>query len=52
MYELLIIWSDGDREIWNYNSYETAEKAGMDMKQVFGNQIEWYGVKEAPYILA
>ena len=51
MYELLIIWDDGKREVYNYKTYEEAEKAGEGCKMAFGNQISWYGVKEVNYIV-
>ena len=45
-WELVVIWSGStDKAIFTYDSQEEAEKAGDDFKFVFGNQIEWYGVR-------
>ena len=41
MYELVIIWTAGDRNI-----YEDATQAGEHMRMAFGNQIEWLGVRK------
>lgn len=46
-YELVVIWSDGNKETFKFYSYKEADNTGYNMKLVFGNQIEWYGVREA-----
>lgn len=43
MYELVIIWSDGGRQIYGgYDTEQDAEDAGAGMKIALGNQIQWY----------
>lgn len=45
MYELVVIWVDGSKEIHTYETKEKAEKAGNGYKMAFGNQIQWVGVR-------
>lgn len=45
MYELVIIWTDGDKDVTQYATEEDAEKAELNMKMAFGNQIEWSGIR-------
>ena len=45
-YELVVIWSDGQKEIHEYPTYEDAENVGRGYKIAFGNQVEWYGVRK------
>lgn len=45
MFELVIIWFNGEKDIYGYETEADAEKAGRNMKMVFGNQIEWYGTR-------
>lgn len=47
MYELVIIWQDGDKEIYQYDTEDRANRAGREMRFAFGNQISWYGVRKA-----
>lgn len=44
-YELVIVWSNGDKDIYEYDTKEKATSAGDGMKMALGNQIEWYGVR-------
>ena len=44
-FELVVVWSDGNRDVYGYEDRESAEKAGDGMRMVFGNQIVWYGVR-------
>ena len=46
-YELVIVWFNGDKDIYAYESREDAEQAGAGMKMALGNQISWYGVRMA-----
>lgn len=47
MFELIIIWDDGRKDICGgYADQETAETAGQGMRMAFGNQIAWYGVRK------
>ena len=45
-YELIVIWSDGDKEVYAYRNREKTERTAQEMKKVFGNQISWIGVRE------
>lgn len=44
-YELVIIWFNGDKNIYTYESREAAEQAGAGMRVALGEQIAWYGVR-------
>lgn len=44
-YELIIIWLTGEKEIYEYNTREEAEKAEQGYKMAFGNQISWTGIR-------
>lgn len=46
MYELVIIWDNGDKDVYEYSTLEEAEKAELGMRTAFGNQIEWTGINE------
>ena len=45
MYELVVVWGTGEMDIYEYTTEEEAEKAGQNMKMVFGGQISWYGTR-------
>lgn len=45
MFELVVVWYDGSKNIYEYDSLEKAEDAGDNMKMAFGNQITWYGTR-------
>ena len=47
MYELVVIWSTGEKEVYTYHTEDRAEKAAQDMKMAFGSQISWTGVRRA-----
>lgn len=49
MYQLIVIWETGEKEIYDYVSREEAEKAELNMRMVFGNQIQWTGINERRY---
>ena len=44
-WELVVVWSNGDKDIYEYDTEAQAEKAGRGMKMGNGNQIEWYGTR-------
>lgn len=46
MYELVIIWENGDKDIYEYDTQERADRAGAEMKFAFGRQISWYGTRK------
>lgn len=45
MFELVVIWSSGEKDIYEYQTEERAEAAGKGMKLAFGNQIAWFGTR-------
>lgn len=47
MFELVVIWETGEKEVFAYKTEERAERAGREMKKVFGNQISWTGTRKA-----
>ena len=46
VYELVIIWTNGDKDIHVYTTREKAERAEINMRIAFGNQIEWSCVRK------
>lgn len=47
MWELVIIWDDGQKDISTYTTEHEAEKAAQGMRMAFGSQIQWTGVRRA-----
>lgn len=47
MYELVIIWSDGEKTIEVFDTEEQALKGADNMRFAFGSQIQWVGVRKA-----
>jgi hypothetical protein len=45
MYELVIIWDNGDKDVYEYPTREEAEKAELGMRIALGNQIAWSCVR-------
>ena len=45
-YELVIIWDDDEKQVYEYGSREKAEQGGRNMMMAFGKQIAWYGTRE------
>lgn len=45
MFELVVVWDDGSKNIYEYASEEEADQAGDNMKMALGNQIAWYGTR-------
>ena len=45
MFELIVVWYDGSKDIFEYDTREQAETAGHNMTMAMGNQIFWYGVR-------
>lgn len=43
-YELIVIWEDGEKQIYNYDTDIEARKGADNMKMCFGNQIAWTGI--------
>lgn len=48
MYELVVIWDDGEdtKQVYDYEKKYLAKKAERDMRMAFGNQIKWIGVRK------
>ncbi len=45
-YELVVIWSGNpEPDVMVFDSEDEAERAGDNFKFVFGNQLEWCGVR-------
>lgn len=44
-YELVIIWADGEKSVYEYASREEAERGESGMKMALGNQISWSGIR-------
>ena len=45
-YELIVIWDDGDKETFVYDSRKQAEDAERNVLMAFGRQITWTGINE------
>lgn len=46
-YELVIIWSNGEKNVYQYPTRDEAEIGEKNMWMANGNQIEWSGVRRA-----
>lgn len=46
MYELVIIWYTGEKQIYKFDDRDRAYDAMDDYKMIFGNQIQWMGVRK------
>ena len=46
MFELVIIWDTGEKDVYTYNTEIEAETSGKNFKMAFGNQISWFGVRK------
>ena len=44
-YELVVVWENGDKDVYEYDSMIQAESSGEGMKMALGDQIAWYGVR-------
>ena len=47
-YELIVIWSDGTKDTYGYDTREQAYAGARNLYTAFGRQIAWTGVREAP----
>lgn len=45
MYELVIIWSTGEKEVCRYDTESRAMEAGEGMQMAFGAQVSWWCVR-------
>lgn len=46
MYDLIIIWADGERESYAFRSREEAEQAEHNYLLAFGHQVEYVTITE------
>lgn len=44
-YELVIVWDNGDKDIYVYPTQQKAEEAEDGMRMALGNQISWSCVR-------
>ena len=44
-FELVVVWENGDKDVYTYDTEAQASEAGDGMKVAFGDQIEWYGTR-------
>lgn len=44
-YEVVVVWNDGQKEIFGYETEEKAESIKAGMYKAFGNQL-WAGVRK------
>ena len=47
MYELIVIWNSGEKDIFKYSTLERAAQTERGYKKAFGNQIQWTGIIRA-----
>ena len=45
MYELVVVWNDGNKEIYAYTNRTEAENGKRNMEMAFGSQV-WCCVRE------
>lgn len=45
-YELVVVWEDGTKDIFEYDDYQGAAQGADNFKMAFGNQVQWCGVRE------
>lgn len=46
VWELVIIWDNGDKDIYKFRTEEEAVRGGKNLKMAFGNQIAWHGIRK------
>lgn len=46
MFELVIVWSTGETNIYEYETREDAEQGGENFLLAFGLQVSWWGVRK------
>ena len=45
MFELVVVWSDGTKSIYEYASDDEAYAAGERMRYALGYQVAWFGTR-------
>lgn len=43
--ELVIVWWNGEKNVWQYENEEQAEEVAKGMKIALGEQVSWYGIR-------
>lgn len=43
-YELIVIWDDGSKDRYNFNTEDEARRCEFNFKQAFGRQVSWTGL--------
>ena len=43
-YKSVIIWSTGEKQVYEYETYTDAVNGEDSMRMAFGNQIQWSGI--------
>ena len=46
-YDLIVVWANGDKETYRYDTQELARRAAQNMYTAFGRQIAWTYIQEA-----
>lgn len=46
MFELVVVWYDGTKDVYDYDKRADAERAELGMRVALGTQIQWSGVRE------
>lgn len=46
MWELIVIWSNGDKNVYRYRTEQDALKGQKSMHMAFGGQISWSSIRE------
>lgn len=44
-YELVVIWDDGEKEVFSYPTETEAKEAEDGYHKAFGNQVSWTGIR-------
>ncbi len=45
MFELIVVWFDGSKDVYKYDDREAAERGEQGMRMACGNQIQWTGIR-------
>lgn len=45
-YILVVIWETGEKQEYEYDTYEQAQNGEANIRMACGNQIRWTGIME------
>lgn len=45
MWELVIVWEQGGKNVYPYKTEQGAKDGERAMRMAFGNQIQWSGIR-------